>query len=384
MVKSKLNLADLYNKKVFLRADLSVPIKNDAIFDDFKLRAIVPTLDLLREKSAYIVLGTSLENKYSTKILADWLNDKGYNICFAKDLKQASELIKNMNSGSIVMLENLKLYKEEKNYSQEFAQTLYNLAPDYFVNDAFGLIDKEYTSVALLPKLYENKDKSIGLLMEKELSELSRLKNPNPPFVVILGGDQIKEKLELIKDLLDKANTIMLLPPLAFTFLKAKGKEVGKYLINQDKVNNAKEILEKSLLTKTNILTPDDFLVAEDNVNGKLSYKKNMDKNDFGIAIGNETLVKYKVHLSCNNANTIFFTGIMGFLDMPKTIHELKTLLQTVAQSNAYTVIGGGESVAAVNLFNLAPDFNFLSTSSNACLAYISGQSLPGLINTIS
>lgn len=393
MIESKLNTADLYNKKVFLRADLNVPIKNGFILDDFKLSALKPTLDLLVSKSSIIVLGTHLgrpkgkkDNSLSTKPLADWLDNHGYTVKFAKDLQEAQELIKQSKSSSIVMLENLRFYSGEKNYSKEFAEELYNLAPDYYINDAFGAIHREDTSIALLPKLYDLKNKSVGLLIEKEINGLSRIKdNPRPPFVLIMGGAKVKSKLPLIKELLNKATSILLLPPLVFTFLKAQNKEVGKSLVEEDLVNETKKTIDKAKEKNVEILFPDDYLIAQDSISGELSYKDALDKNSFGISIGPKTLEKYKQHIIArSNANTLFFNGTMGFLDRPETTKELKSLLQTVTQSDAYTVIGGGDSVAAVNIFGLAPAFDFISTGGGATLTYLSNQYLPGLINTIS
>ncbi len=393
MIQSVLNTADLFHKKVFLRADLNVPLNNGTIEDDFLLNQLLPTLSILIEKNAYVVLATHLGNprgkeniKLSTKPLVEWLINKGYKVNFARTLNHAQEVIKQACPGSIVLLENLRFYKGEQEYSNNFAEQLYSLAPDYYVNNAFSLLNTQDTSIALLPKLYPENQKSVGFLIEKEIQALSEIKyNPNKPFVVLLSGaTHIKEKLHFIDTIIEKIDTLLLGPEIVFNFLKAQGKPTGKIKISRDNEELSSLILKKADEYKTEIIYPVDYLVAHESRDGTLCYKSadSIDFNDIGISIGPKTVELYEKQLViAHNTHTVLMYGAMGFLKNPTTTKELRSLLNTIAQSTLYSMIGGGDLVAAVNKFDAdINDFNIILTGDTAALAYITNQTLPGLI----
>lgn len=384
-IESKINNWDLKNKKVFLRADLNVPLENGKILDDFKLKSILPTLDLLVKKEANIILTTHIANpesydkNLSTINLLDWFKKIGYKINFCANFE---DLKNRTNNNNIILFENLRFWPEEKDLNKNFAQKLKDSC-DYYINDAFGTLHRDNTSITLLPTLFDSNHKSIGLLIEKELFNLNKLiDKPQKPFLLIMGGAKIKDKLPLIKNFIlnKKVDKILLCPAIVFTFLKALGKNVGKSLIVDEVINTAKEILELSYNNSTEIVFPIDYLIAHDNINGKLEYINgdNIGTNNVGISIGPKTLEIYKTEIL--KAKTIFLNGTMGFDNLPKTEIELKEILQSISQSTAYSVIGGGESIAAVSKFGELKAFSFISTGGGATLAYLANGSLPNLI----
>lgn len=386
VILSRINSFDLNDKQVFLRADLNVPILNGKIAQDYRLKAIKPTLDLLLNKNCRIILGTHIDRPQvyqkdlSTELLMPWFINQGYNIVFQADINLASQVIKELPVKTILLLDNLRFFEGEQGHSKEFALQLYNLA-QYYVNDAFADLHRSDTSITLLPELFDYDHKSIGLLIEKELQNLNYLNNhPDKPFVLIIGGGKVKDKLPLLKVLITKVNTILVCPAIAFTFLKAMGKPVGKSLVEDSLLNQSREILDLAKANATRILFPVDYQVAINSLQGRLEYIKSSEfpDNGIGIAIGPETISIYSQEIF--NAKTIFLNGFMGFFNRPETCQAFYALLQSVAQSQAYSVIGGGESVAAVYQCGLNEAIDFCSTGGGAVLDYLSGKPLPGLL----
>ncbi len=383
---SALRTVDLANKKVFLRADLNVPLIDGTIVDDFRLTALMPTLDLLVNKQAKIILGTHIgrpegvQRELSTNHLMEWFIDHEYVIAFASTLKHAQELNDVMGPGSIILLENLRFHKEEGArlaYGEDqyaFAKKLKTLA-EYYVNDAWALLHRKDASITLLPELFEHK--TIGLLVEKELSELNRLRDPKRPYVMILGGAKLT-KLYFVEEALKMADTIIVLPALAFTFLKAQGIPVGDSLVDDKLVHRAKDILKKAKEHSVELVLPVDYLVGNKDLTGELIVLDEIPDGKIGIAVGPKSLQRYDEIIK--NAKTIFYNGAMGFFERPETLEPLKKLLQSIAQTNAYSVVGGGESVAAVNLFTLSEGISFCSTGGGSTLYYLTHGTLPGLL----
>ena len=391
-MKSKLEKFDLINKTVFLRADLNVPIVKEGvgedidrkILSDYKIQALRPTLDLILKKQGRIVLATHLARPekekaaYSTEIIFKYLKNLGYKISFEKSIDK--NLISNaLKTSQIVLLENLRFWPEEKANNIEFAQKLKELA-EYYVNDAFGVLHRSDTSITLLPSLYESNKKTIGLLIEKELFELSKIKdNPARPLTLILGGGKVKDKLVLIEGLMQKIDSVILCPALVFTVLKAQGFEIGSSLIDPNLLIYANKLIKIAKDNNVKLIFPDDFLVSCKSMNGDLSYKNLTDlkDSDFGISIGPKSLTNFEHEII--NAKTIFFNCAMGFFERPETLEPLGKLLEIMSKSKSYTVIGGGDSVAAVQYFGLENQINFLSTGGGATLEFLSGKILPGL-----
>jgi phosphoglycerate kinase len=374
----------LENKTVFLRADLNVPLSKRTIVNDFKLQASRPTLDFLLQKRAKIVLATHLgrpknaEDELSTKNLTNWFKQHGYIVTFAKNPQEAAQKVHRLKKG-FILLENLRFFPGEKDQSSEFAKELKECG-EIYVNDAFGTLHRNDTSITSLPELYEKKDKTIGFLVEKEIKHLQTLTNkPEKPYVVILGGGKVSTKLPFIKAMLHKADKILLCPALVFTLLKALGKPVGKSLVDPAQFEAMKELWQLSNSSQI-IQLPTDYQIALNSPEGNISLTADdeIPDNALGTAIGPKSIINFGEIIK--QAKTIFFNAAMGFANRPETTQATNLLLQTLAKSDAYTVVGGGDSVSAAFAAGVAGNINFLSTGGGATLAYLSGEKLPGLI----
>ena len=369
---------DLEKKTILLRADLNVPITNGIIKHTHRLNAIKPTIDLILKKNGTIFLATHLgrptnnQPELSTKQLLPWFKKQGYLVSFAPtiiDAKQRGDKAKNQ----IILLENLRFFSGEKECDKLFAQQLASLG-DIFVQDAFGALHRNDASIVLVPKLFDKKNRTIGLLIQQELIHLNKLIKPKHPFVLIVGGAKVFSKLSFILQLVKTWDTLLPCPAIVFALLKTLGKQIGNSLLDQKAIPLSKKLLEQATLHNKNIMMPTDYLVLSHNNN--LHTTSTIKDNEMGISIGKQTVTTYKEKIL--EAETVFYTGLMGFLDQPKTLEPIKELFQAMAQSNTYSVIGGGDSVAAVEQLKIN-GIDWLSTGGGATLAYITGNPLPGL-----
>jgi len=381
-MKSTLRTLDLANKTVFLRADLNVPLEKGIMSDDFRLRALLPTLSTLSEKKARIILASHIGRPHekdpslSTKQLIPWFIDKGYLIEWAETIEDAQNKIQLARPGSLILLENLRFFPEEQGTDLAFTQALKELA-EYYVDDAWGSLASHDSSIFLLPQQYEPHHKTIGLLVEKELEKLDQLLAPKRPYVMLLGGAKIHEKLPTIQQALKIADAVIVLPALVFTFLKAQGKEVGQSLVDDSLLTRAQEILAQAENSHAKFILPRDFLVGKTLKEGPYFYSPVIEADQFGIASGTESLLEYDRIIQ--QAGTIFLNGTMGFSELSDTTEPIKKLLQSIAQASAYSVVGGGDTVAAVHLLHAEDSFSFCSTGGGATLQYILYKTLPGL-----
>lgn len=376
---SQIHTWDLHNKNVFIRADLNVPLEHilsstsqeNSVqnMSSFKLRAILPTLDLIIKKGGTCIIGTHIgrpdphhpTQNLSTKPLHKWFTHNGY--------------------PHLTILENLRFHAGETSahpeekiaYAHVLAQNI-----DYYVNDAFALCHRDNTSITTLATLFPPEKRSIGLLVEKELKALSPTRrDPKKPFVVISGGGKVADKLPYLNLLLGKATTILVCPALSFTFEQTKGHATGKSLVDQPSLSLACTMLRDAPKNNTQLLLPQDYLVAKNDWSGEKRYTQTLEDNDIGIAIGPQTLKAWTPFI--RNAKTIFLNGMMGKLNDRESLEPLKQLLHLIHQSNAYRIIGGGESDAALSLLGFNHSFDYVSTGGGASLAYISGADMPGL-----
>ena len=390
---------DLKHKRVFLRADLNVPLKDKKVLQDYRLKAILPTIDYIQKHGGKIILATHIgrpkakevtnffDENLSTEIFLNWFTQNGYKIKFEKDLLDA-QIQSKEDFSEILLLENLRFFNGEQGNREErleLAQLLTQLA-DVYVNDAFGLIHRDDTSVTLLPEMFDSSQKAIGLLIEKEIKELDKLKHsPEKPFVLVLGGEKIKDKIALLENFLKetdkkRVDSIIISGAIAYTFLKTQGYEVGKSLVENDFLEFAQNMLSFAKSKNVNILLPLDHLVSENN-SFKIHETPQIPANGFCVDIGPKTIELYKKEIF--KAKTIFTNGTMGIYTKSESSKGSKEILQAITQSNAYTVAGGGDCVAAAFQFNLQDKFDFLSTGGGATLAYLSTEkpeeNLPGL-----
>jgi phosphoglycerate kinase len=370
-MKSSIASWNLKNKRVFLRIDGNVPIKDDTILDDFRLKALLPTIQLLHSKGAKITLATHIgqpkkdTTKFSTQPLAAWFTQQGYG-----------------PEQNVIMLENLRFADGEQKQSKEFAEKLKN-NNEYYVNDAWGTLHRNDTSISLLPKLFAPNKRSIGLLIEHELTSLNKLKiNPPKPYTIFLGGGKIATKLPILEQLIDNKipTTIALLPAIVFTFLHAQGIPVGKSLVDISLLGQAQCIMEKAKKNGIELLFPLDYLCALNSWNDgqfEMYLANNIPDNAFGMGVGPKSLELFKQKIA--EAQTVFYNGAMGNPNRPESLQPLHELLHAMANSSAYTVVGGGNSIEQVQQLGLFDKISYCSTGGGSTLAYISGEKLPGL-----
>ncbi|MFZ5954553.1 MAG: phosphoglycerate kinase [Candidatus Dependentiae bacterium] len=374
---------NIYKQRILLRADLNVPILNNTIIDDYRLHAILPTIDYLLHQQTHIVLITHLgkpkgiEKSLSTHILVPWFQNKGYSITFAPDINTAYQLSQE-KINRIVLVENLRFFAGEQQSDSTFAQQLATLG-DIFVNDAFGTLHRNDSSIVLTPSCFAKNKRCIGLLVAKELSELEKLFFPKKPFTLILGGGKPKTKIPLIINLLDKTDYVLLCPALAFTFLAAQDIPVGASLIDSTLFNDCLEIIKKTKQTRTQLIFPMDYMVSKNKLNPpyRTITIHNFESFDSGVSIGPKTIEDWEPII--NKSKTIFFNGLMGDLSIPESTSSSMELFKVITQSNGFSVIAGGDSVAAAIKGGFEKKISYLSTGGGATLAYLAGQELPGL-----
>ncbi len=372
---------NMENKRVFLRADLNVPLSNGKIDNDFRLVSILPTIDFILKKQGCIVLATHIgrpqnkEPELSTQQLIPWFKQRGYSIQFIQDITTIATL--EIVPKQIFLLENLRFFPGEQTADIFFAKQLARTA-HYYINDAFGTIHEHACSTTVLPYEFPENRRSIGLLIEKELRALSALKeNPPHPFLAILGGGKIKDKIPLIQSLLHHVDTVALYPALCFSFLKALHKPIGKSFVDDTMLDTCKNIILEAERTGVEYLLPFDYQVAHNSVDGPLSYTDELTSDAMGISIGPKTVAEITTKI--NQAKTIFFNCAMGFADRPETEQSTKDIIDAIAQSSATTIIAGGDSVDIALHTKNYQLISHLSTGGGAALAYLSDAMLPGL-----
>jgi len=384
LLTTHIDSLDLTDKRVLIRADLNIPINNGIISCDHKLKALLPTIAKIKKKGAKIVLITHMgrpthkASELSTQNLIPWFVHNGYRTTFAKTIAQGRQKSFE-NKNTLLLIENLRFFPGERKKDELFAKELHQLG-DYFINDAFGAIHNDDTSITLLPKLFPPDKRFIGPLIEKEITQLSKLSNnPAQPFVLILGGKKIKTKLPLIEHILEKTQKILLAPAISFTFSQYKGEKIGNSLVDATCLPFISTILTKAKQLEVQLVLPSDYLIAKGNFDGPTSYIDSQNiPNDFvGVSIGPKTMQIFAQEIM--NAKTIFFNGAFGNIRKRETLDGMKAILLAMTRSKAFTVIGGGDSVYAAYLFGVDKQIDYLSTGGGATLAYLSGKQLPGL-----
>lgn len=383
---SALPSAQLAQQRVFLRADLNVPLHGSTILDDYRLCSILPTIQLIQQRGGKVILATHLgrphgiDPLFSTRLLIPWFEQRGFSIHFASDLDAAYDA-SFAQPQALLLLENLRFFDGEKSLDHQFAQKLARLA-DYYVHDAFGLAHESAASITIVPTLFAPDKRTIGLLIEKELHELNQLlDNPRKPFVLIIGGNKIEEKLPLIKALIPKVDTILLCPALVFTVLKSLGKPVGKSLVEASALAISTEIMTYAKNHNVPILFPEDYTVTKENFEGELLPNpvaaQQFPDDAYGMTIGPKTEKLWKDIIK--NAHTIFYNGLMGDMTRTNTLHSTKTLFTAMSEAQGVSIVGGGDTVAAARTLGYASKLSYLSTGGGATLAYLSGAPMPSL-----
>jgi len=398
MSKLSIRDIDLANKRVFVRVDFNVPLTEDGstITDDTRIKATLPTLKYALEHNAKLILASHLGRpkgkvnpKYSLKPVAARLSEllakelgKTVAVSFATDCigAEAAELANSLQPGQVLLLENLRYHAEEEANDAEFSKKLASLA-EVYVNDAFGSAHRAHASTEGITHFL--KPAVAGLLMEKEITYLGKaLESPEKPFVAIIGGSKISGKIDVINNLLDKVDTLVIVGGMAYTFQRALGVTTGKSLVEEDKIEVAAEALAKAKAKGVNLLLPVDNILAdkfaEDAATQEWDCAKNFPADWQGLDIGPKSIAAIEKIVAA--AKTIVWNGPAGVFEFARFAIGTNAIAKAVAANKAATsIIGGGDSVSAINKTGLADQITHISTGGGASLEFLEGKKLPGV-----
>ena len=392
---SKFSDHNFKNEKALVRVDFNVPLdEHYHITDDTRMRAAIPTIKKILDDGGSVILMSHLgrpkggpEDKFSLKHLLPHLKEllPGVTVLFSNDCvgPEAEQKAKDLKPGEVLLLENLRFHKEEEKGNEEFAKKLASLG-DVYVNDAFGTAHRAHASTAVIAQFFPAGKRMFGLLMNAEVSNAEKVLNSSEkPFTAILGGAKVSDKIEIIENLLKKANNIIIGGGMAYTFLKAQGKEIGSSLCEEDKLDLANDILSKAKQQNVQFLLPVDSVVADkfsEDADTKIVSNDHIEKGWMGLDIGPESIKIFTNTIM--ESKTILWNGPMGVFEMKKFQAGTKAIAEAIAkatENGAYSLVGGGDSVAAINEFHLADKVSYVSTGGGALLEYFEGKALPGI-----
>jgi phosphoglycerate kinase len=392
---SKFSEHNFKDQKALVRVDFNVPLdEHFNITDDTRMRAAIPTIQKILNDGGSVILMSHLgrpksgpEDKFSLKHLVPHLQELlgKTTVLFASDSigQDAVEKAKALRPRQVLLLENLRFHKEEENGNREFAEKLSELG-NVYVNDAFGTAHRAHASTAVIAQFFPTDKRMFGLLMNAEVSNAEKVLNSSEkPFTAILGGAKVSDKIEIIENLLNKADNIIIGGGMAYTFLKAQGKEIGNSLCEADKLDLANDILSKAKEKNVVFLLPVDSVIANkfsEDADTQIADNDHIEKGWMGLDIGRDSINLFSQTIL--ESKTILWNGPMGVFEMEKFQRGTKAIAEAIAkatQNGAYSLVGGGDSVAAVNQFHLADKVSYVSTGGGALLEYFEGKELPGI-----
>ena len=391
MNKKTIEDVEVRGKKVLVRCDFNVPQDSEGnITDDTRIRGALPTIKYLMANGAKVILmshlgrpkGTGYEKKYSLKPVADRLSKLlNSNVYFAEDGdvvgENAKKISAGLKDGEVMLLENLRFVKGETKNDKEFAKKLASLG-ELYVNDAFGTAHRAHASTA---GVAEYLPAVAGYLIEKEISVMGKaLNNPDRPLIAILGGAKVSDKIGVINNLLEKVDKLIIGGGMAYTFVKAMGMEVGKSLLEADKIDYAKEMIEKAKSKGVKLLLPVDTVVAKEfkaDAEHSVVDINSIPADAMGLDIGPKTIELFEKELK--GAKTVIWNGPMGVFEMPAFAVGTRAIAKALSEIDGTTIIGGGDSASAVKQLGYADKMTHISTGGGASLEFLEGRELPGI-----
>ncbi len=380
-------------KKALIRVDFNVPLdENFNITDDNRIQGALPTIKKILSDGGSVIIMSHLgrpkdgpTDKYSLKHIVKHLSEVlSREVQFADDCigEQATEKASALKAGQVLLLENLRFYKQEEKGDEEFAEKLSKLG-DVYVNDAFGTAHRAHASTAVIAKFFPSA-KYFGYLMAGELENAERvLNNPERPFTAIMGGAKVSDKILLIEKLLEKVDNLLIGGGMAYTFAKAQGGKIGKSLVEEDKLDLALNLIQKAKEKGVNLVLPSDSIIADkfaEDAETEVAKNDAIKDGWMGLDIGPEAVKQYEEVIA--NSKTILWNGPMGVFEMAKFEKGTKTVAEAVVkatQTGAFSLIGGGDSAAAVAKFGFENEVSYVSTGGGALLEYMEGKELPGV-----
>ncbi len=384
---------DFKKKNALIRVDFNVPLNDKyEITDDNRMRAAIPTIKKVLSSGGAVILMSHLgrpkggyEEKFSLKHLVKHLSKlTGAHVKFADDCigNTPSEMAKALKPGEILLLENLRFHKEETKGNEEFASELASLA-DVYINDAFGTAHRAHASTTIVANFFPE-NKMFGYLIAKELEALDKvLEDPKKPFTAIMGGAKVSDKIQVIENLLDRVDNLIIGGGMTYTFIKAQGGNIGGSIMEEDKQDIALDLIKKARAKNVNLILPVDNIVA-DKFDADASTKETdidqVPEGWLGLDIGERSTIEFSKVIK--ESKTILWNGPMGVFEMEKFASGTKSIAIAIAEATedgAFSLIGGGDSVAAINKYNLGDKVSFVSTGGGAMLEYMEGTKLPGI-----
>ena len=384
---------DFTGKKAIIRVDFNVPINEKLeVADDTRIKAALPTIKKILSSGGSTILMSHLgrpkgeyEEKFSLKNIVSRLSELvETEVKFAQDCvgEKTFKIVNELKPGDVLLLENLRFHKEEKNGEETFAKKLADLA-DVYVNDAFGTAHRAHASTTIITKFFPE-EKMFGYLIDNELKSMDKvLHHSEKPFTAIMGGAKVSDKIEVIENLLDKVDTLIIGGGMTYTFIKARGGKIGASLVEEDKLDLANDLIKKAEAKNVKLYLPVDNVIADKFENDAKTDETSVDEIPdgwMGLDIGQKTIEGFSEIIK--HSKTILWNGPMGVFEMSSFQKGTETIARVIAETTekgAYSLIGGGDSVAAINKYNLKDKVSYVSTGGGAMLEYIEGKELPGV-----